>query len=108
MSSHFMIKLVLSTLILLFASATAFAQDTGSSQPGTVPPIGPLPSEAAPSAAPAVPAEAAAAEPAAPAPAPAEAAPAAPGEPPPGEEPLDLKFELQSLRDEMPAFFAGW
>jgi hypothetical protein len=71
------------------ADATEVAQAT---PPGSAPPIGPIdvPGDAQN-------AQPSAAEPAPPA-APAEGAPATEGAPP--EEPLDVKFELQSIRDD--------
>jgi hypothetical protein len=91
-----MAKRSLSTLVLALGaltSRTVLAQEAAPQavaqapeQPGSVPPIGPTDSAA----------------PETPAPTPAEAVAAAPSaEPPPDEEPpLDVKFELQSIRED--------
>lgn len=106
MSPHFMFKYVTTFLLILVASQlvldrTAEAQESQPeevaqvAQPGAVPPIGPIdrpdnvPAQAPPAEEP----------PAPPAEAPPSAAPSA-AEGAPAEEPLDVKFELQSIRDD--------
>jgi hypothetical protein len=86
-------QLFLSIIIVLFSASLSFAQPVNEPVPAqTQPAIG---SESAPAA------------PAAAEPAPAEPPPAAPApaagaasEAPPPEEPVDVKFELQSIRDD--------